>query len=181
MKKILCLLLIVLFVPLLPSCGEEYHLEGIENYSTLADSYETNIYLFPSEDFIGKFEYSNAGYWHDQKWLVYEKSFAYFVYSPEIYQEVMQFTKDEMIFLPDVSFEVNGYTFLQQDASVHYSNTEKYPVDFPTWFWMMFYSEERNVIGFLGYYQEPTKQKIRADEDFEGFIRYEFSNYDWDS
>lgn len=181
MRKILCLLLILLLVLSLPSCGGKYHTEGIENYATISNSFEVDKYLLPSEDFIRKFEYINADYWHDQKFLVYEKSFAYFVYSPEVYQAAMKFTKDVMVFLSDISFEVNGYTFLQRDPSVLYSNTEKYPVDFPEWFWMMFYSEERNVIGFLGYYCQPTEQKIRPDEDFEGFIRYEFPEYDWDA
>ena len=181
MEKILCLLLIVLFMLSLPSCRREYHTEGIENYATISNSYEVDKYLFPSENFISKFEYLEADYWHYQKLIGYEKSFAYFVYSPEVYQTAMKFTREEMVFLSDISFEVNGYTFLQRDSSVLYSDTEKYPVEFPNWFWMMFYSEERNIIGFLGYYCQPARQEIRADEDFEGFIRYEFPDYDWDA
>ena len=58
---------------------------------------------------------------------------------------------------------------------------KKYLVSIPDWFWMMFYSKERNIIGFLAYSNIPMEQEVPADEDFEGFIRYEFSNYDWDT
>lgn len=179
MKKIICSFLILICLGAYTSCNNEYHADGIDNYATISGSFEIDKYLFPCEGFIEKFEYLEADYHHKQKILKYEKSIAYFKYSPDVYDQALNFVNDEMTFLPDVTFDVNGYTFLQRDTSTLYSSTDKYPVDFPTWFWMMFYSEERNVIGFIGYYGLPETQKIRVDEDFEGFLNYEFASYDW--
>ena len=181
MKKAICILILLTVLMSFSSCSE-YRIEGLENFSSYDSTVETSKYLFPCDDFIDKFEYINGNYYYDYWYYVTycrEKSFAYFEYTPEIYQEVFTFTMDNMIFLENNKYEFNNYTFIQQDASVYYG--EKNTPEFPYWFWMMFYSEERNIIGFLGYCYAPTQQKIRADEDFEGFIRYEFPDYDWDT
>ena len=99
------------------------------------------------------------------------------MYTPEVYQEAMDFTLNNMSFLDENTYEFNGYTFVQQDVTELVTS----PRNFPRWFWMMFYSEERGVIGFFGYYSPIHLIEIRADEDFEGFIRYEFPDYDWDA
>ena len=163
---------------LFSSCSDR--VEGLENFSAHNSSFETSTYLFPCEDFIDRFEYTDGNYYYDywsKSGYSRDKSFAYFVYTPEVYQEAMDFTQDQMSFLDENTYEFNGYTFVQQDVTELVAR----PRDFPRWFWMMFYSEERNIIGFLGYYCQPARQEIRADEDFEGFIRYEFPEYDWDA
>ena len=179
MHKALCWIQILIIVILVPACRSEYYADGIENYATVSNSYEIDRYLLPCKDFSEKFKYLEADYHHRQKMLVYEKSIAYFKYSPEVFDEALQFSMSEMVLLSDVSWEVNGYTFLQRDASVLYPAGFE-PPSFPHWFWMMFYSEERGVIGFIGYYKSTRDQKIRADEDFERFLKHEFPSFDWD-
>ena len=179
MKKNIFILILLNVIILFSSCLD-YRIDGLENFSTYDSELETSKYLFPCEDFIDRFEYTEGNYYYDH-WsnIGYnrDKSFAYFVYTPEVYQEAMDFTLNNMSFLDENTYEFNGYTFVQQDVTEFVAS----PRNFPHWFWMMFYSKERNIIGFLGYYCQPTEQKIRADEDFESFIRYEFSNYDWDT
>ena len=181
MKKTVCILLSLFVILSLSSCSEhKYRTDGLKNYSPNDSDFELSKYLFPCENFIEKFEYVDGNYYNDcWDYVTYarDKSFAYFKYTSEVYQEVFIFTQNNMSFVEENTHEFNGYTFIQQDVT---ALIKKSP-SFPHWFWMMFYSEERHVIGFLGYYHAVSQQKIRADEDFEGFIRYEFSNYDWDA
>ena len=178
MKKAICILMLLSMIIVFSSCSDR--IEGLENFSVHDSSVETSKYLFPCEDFIDRFEYTDGNYYYDY-WsnIGYsrDKSFAYFVYTPEVYQEAMDFTLNNMSFLDENTYEFNGYTFVQQDVSEFVPS----PRNFPEWFWMMFYSEERGVIGFFGYYSAIHLIEIRADEDFEGFIRYEFPDYDWDA
>lgn len=180
MKKSICLLMLLSMIIVFSSCSGRDRKEGLEEYSSHNSSFETSTYLFPCEDFIDRFEYIDGDYYYDY-WsnggYSRDKSFAYFVYTPEVYQEAMDFTLDHMSFLDENTYEFNGYTFVQQDVSEFVPS----PRIFPHWFWMMFYSEERGVIGFFGYYSAIHLIEIRPDEDFEGFIRYEFPEYDWDA
>lgn len=108
MHKALCWILILIIVILVPACRSEYYADGIENYATVSNSYEIDRYLLPCKDFSEKFKYLEADYHHRQKMLVYEKSIAYFKYSPEVFDEALQFSMSEMVLLSDVSWEVNG-------------------------------------------------------------------------
>ncbi|MCQ2423406.1 MAG: hypothetical protein MJ088_00695 [Clostridia bacterium] len=187
MKKAICFLLVCVLILSLSSCSSwtTLHAEGIENFHSVSNSCEVDWYLLPTEDtpsdatgdFIAKFPYIEANYWYDEYVLTFEKSFAYFAYSPENYQKAMDFATEKMPFVTDVSYSFAGYTFLLRDMSAYYMGETS---RFPSWFWMMFYSEERHVIGFFGYSCSPSDQAIRADEDFEGFVRNDFSYFDWD-
>ena len=180
MKKTICILMLLSMIIVFSSCTDRDRIEGLENFSSYESSFETTKYLFPCEDFIDRFEYIDGDYYYDY-WsnISYsrDKSFAYFVYTPEVYQEAMDFTLDHMSFLDENTYEFNGYTFVQRDVTELVAR----PRNFPEWFWMMFYSEERGVIGFFGYYSAIHLIEIRPDEDFEGFIRHEFPEYDWDA
>ena len=82
-----------------------------------------------------------------------------------------------MFFLTDYSFDAYGYTFLLQDMHAKYNDASI--SDYPNWFWMMFYSEEQCTIGFLGYYCQQGKQKVRPYEDFSSFLKEEFDCFEW--
>ena len=181
MKKIVCCMIVLLTVLQLISCGFDTnttYVVGLENINCgHYDDVELRKYLLPSEDYMTKFEYVQGDYFYWGKIFSLNKAFVYFEYTPENYEEALEYAQNNMSFLEGNSHEFNGYKFIQQDMSLHYSSVPK----FPDWFWMMFYSKERNIIGFLAYSNIPMEQEVPADEDFEGFIRYEFSNYDWDT
>lgn len=174
------ILLICVFF--LASCGE-LHMSGIGSYYDMINNnlVETTTFLLPDPGFIDRFEYVDVEYLYDETHpsaALLEKSIIVFHYSPEVYMEVIEYVNHSVTVLPDVSYEFGGYTFLERDAATIYS-FDHANSEFPSHFWMVFYSEENHVVGFLGYYQMESKQHIHPDEDFEGFIRYEFSSMDW--
>ncbi len=183
MKKILIyVLILIMTLNMLTSCSSICIVEekGIENYNYYTSGVETTAYILPSKDFIIKYNYIDGDYYYYNKFTLsvcIDKAFLFFEYDVQTYEEALDFSKENMPLLNENTFEFNGYTFIQQDVSIHSSEEMS---KFPEKFWMMFYSEERNIIGFFGYYQEADEQNIRADEDFEGFVKYEFPEYDWE-
>ena len=166
---------------LLSSCAGTYRETGLENYSKYTSSLETSLYLFPCDDYIDKYPYEDGNYYWvavDSALAITEsdKSFAYFVYTPEIYSEAYEYITSELKLNDNVK-EYNGYTFIEHNPE---EPEESSLLKFPFRFWMMFYSESRSIIGFIGCHFSGNHPGEKADGDFGKFLKTEFEMFDWE-
>ncbi len=131
----------------------------------------------PSENYITLFSSTESDYYYYSKMLSYEKSFIYFRYDEEEYAKAFEYVLDNMTFLNDYTFSVDDYTFLLQNINAR--DPTMSPSDYPSWFWMMFYSKETGTIGFFGYHNLLSEEAVKPYEDFRGFLKAEFPFFEW--
>ncbi len=157
------------------------HVEGLENYHTASGSFETDLFLFPYENYVEVFSYIDSGYMCeiDDDLLndSLEKSFAWFRYTEEIYEAAFSDIFEKVSF-QDKQFNIGKNTFFLRDMTSYYAAPAP---TFPEWFWMVFFNEDEKIVGFLGYYAPLEKQTYPADGNFEDFIRNEFDCFDWET
>ena len=172
-------LFLLLLLCSISSCSNDVHKRGLENYNVANSEISLSRYLFPIEDYIERFEYKYGNYYYDNVDFLsskeVDKDFAYFVYTPDIFSEAYDFTMSEFCLIEDSIKEYNGYTFIEH---LPYADCEK--SEYPDKFWMVFYSKDRSVIGFISFYRNSGYKGIGADVDFETFLKTEYDMYNWD-
>lgn len=177
-SRILFLSVALCFV--LPSCSlvECSIHDDFEKYKNLARGncdYETDAkdYILPSEDFIDRFEYKSAKYYHLERPFLdfsdeYDFSYLYFEYCGEVYLEAKRFMLNETKPFDDHYEYYKDFVFYENSKAVE--GHRKYRVlesEFPKWFWMLGYSDSTNSMLFCGfesiYFEEGVTYKAWDD------------------
>ena len=187
MKKIISLLVLVLFLFCLASCNVvEYY--GIENYSEYNSEYSLSRNLLPSSDYLQKFNYVAGDYEYIDTGLTKrEHEIMYLVYEDNIYNNAKTFVFENMVLSKTNHFLYNQYEFYENIGrkEFHYDH-EMINEEFPYRFNMIGFNDEKNTIIFMSLRisQDDISDKdkqILTFEDMNAFLKEYFSFYDFDA
>lgn len=164
---------------LLPGCSlfQCYVHDDFERYNSTGGycDFETDMksHILPSEDFIDRFEFENARYYHFARPDLdfsdeYTFSYLYFEYGEEIYLEAKGFMLSEAKPFNDHYEYYKDFVFYENSKAVEehrkYMELES---EFPKWFWMLGYCDSANSVLFCGfvsiYFEEGVTYKSWDD------------------
>jgi len=120
-------------------------------------------FILPSEDFIDRFEFENARYYHFARPFLetsdeYTFSYLHFEYSKEIYLEAKGFMLSEAKPFNDHYEYYNDFVFYENTKAVEADSYPDEPLSqFPYWFWMLGYNDDSNSLLFCGFHRFRTE------------------------
>ena len=148
------------------SLVNDHYRDDFEQYKNVMRGncdWETDAkdYILPSEDFIDKFEYKEARYYHYETALFdvsnfHAFSYLYFEYSDEVYFEAKDFMLSEVKAFNDHYEHYHDFVFLESAKTVEKRNlsSTKIESEFPEWFWMLGYNDVSKSMLFCGFYND---------------------------
>lgn len=167
----------------LTACASQ-EINGIENFDIHDCSVELSYYLFPSEDFVTRFEYEDGDYWfyESDNWgWGYAKTFAYLRYSPNHYWEAKQYCMENFALSDVHQYEHNEYHFAEHIChTLKGADREYIPgSDYPRHFNMFAFNDQNHTLIFLGYYcgNPDNPERQLAEQDFSAFLKQVYSVY----
>jgi hypothetical protein len=192
-NKIITLTVFCIIALNLVSCVYKINETGLDNYKPALSTDGITSELLPCDDFIQKYEYLDGDFEYQEKAnggldLTSEFAIAWFKYKTDVYKQALEYSLATLDINNKNTKEYNGYTFVEYFESGH--NTDKNPNisswwRYPNKFFMIFYSEERGIIGFISYkaqnFKSDEEKSYSADKDFDVFLKKVYSNYDWES
>lgn len=192
-NKIITLTVFCIIALNLVSCVYKINETGLDNYNPALSTNGITSNLFPCDDFIQKYEYLDGDFEYQEKAsggldLTSEFAIAWFKYKTDVYKQALEYSLATLDINNKNTKEYNGYTFVEYFESGN--NTDKNPNisswwRYPNMFFMIFYSEERGIIGFISYkaqnFKSDEEKSYSADKDFDVFLKKVYSNYDWES
>ena len=158
MKKILCCILLCCMLFTMPACHYSAALSEESEFSVTCefrglesfDWYGSFIYgpqTLTRGDFLSRYDYAEGDFWFQYgNWGGYvssEKSLTYLCYEDTVYEEAKKHIWEQTEFYADSQFSYNGYHFFTQVADIS---------DFPYFFAMVAYNDEKNTLVFLSFY-----------------------------
>ena len=192
-KKAVILIVLCVLALNLTSCVYTINEKGLENFSPALSSIGITSNLFPCDDFISKYNYSDGDFEYQQKAngsldKTSEYAIAWFKYEADVYKQALEYSLETLDINNKNTKEYNGYTFVEYFEPGH--NTDDNPEisswwRYPDMFFMIFYSEERNIIGFISYkaqnFKSDEEKEYSADKDFGRFLEKVYSSFNWKS
>lgn len=184
MKKRMCaILILILFLLSFTGCSK-LEVTGLENYRKETCSVSLTDHLFPSDDFLSRFEYNSGDYRYydtgDVAWG-YVTTLAYLVYSPEVYEEAKAYCLEEFELCEDHQYIYDQFVFQEHLCHTDKNSSGQIAVAccFPKVFNMFAYNDERCTLVFLGYYngKPDDSEKQLVEEDFPAFLETVYSQH----
>lgn len=193
MKKFIIFIIPIILTLHLVSCVYTINKKGLDNYHPALSTDGITSYLLPCDDFIQKYKYSDGDFEYQEKAnggldLTSEFAIAWFKYETDVYKQALNYSLTALDINNNNIKEYNGYAFIEYFEPGR--NTNENPdigswYRYPNKFFMIFYSEERSVVGFISYQAQNFKSKdekeYSADKDFGAFLKKVYANYDWDA
>lgn len=191
-KIIICLCIISIFLTL-TSCSP-VSIEGIDQYQPEISTVGLTSYLFPDDDFLKRYEYSDGAFFYYDEFLVVEKTIAVLTYESDIYiqakencisrefisknnvKEYKGFVFSENLRLPQA---YNNLKYEYGTEEIDLSLNNAYNKEFPNRFNMIGYNDDLNTLIFIGFYcTDDRNEKVNlANTDFGAFLEAFFSEY----
>ena len=176
----------VLFFLCLSGCHIEYRETGLSNYSKSLGSFELCHDLAFGLQLGEQYGYLDGDFEYYQQILGLndrETAILYMVFEDDAYEDVKQYTLDNLDFSTENRYVYNGYCFYENITE----RTEKSIWEFPRWASMVAISDEKKTIVFFGFYisvtlgdmQNKKTLKKLTDGDIEPFLKEYFSFYDF--
>ncbi len=194
-NKMKTTILIVFCVTILclTSCVYTINKKGLDNYNPALSTKGITSNLFPCDDFIHKYKYLDGDFEYQEKAngsldKTSEYAIAWFKYETDVYKQALEYSLVTLDINDENTKEYNGYTFVEFFESGR--NTDNNPNisswwRYPNMFFMMFYSEERGIIGFISYkaqnFKSDEEKSYSADKNFDLFLKTVYSCYEWES
>ena len=191
MKKVLLLLLCACITISFCSCSDTVELHGLDEFSPANSSIDLCWRLLPSSSFVDDFDYLDGDYEYRyyQKfggdWYSKEHALMYLIYDESNYLLAKEYTLENTALSSINVFSYNGYQFYENlnfhtlGAYYHRENE-----DFPYWFNMIAYNDEKCTLVFFGLYvgcpREEDKEVLESD-DMILILKTYFSCYDFDA
>lgn len=183
MKKALCILLCLAFLFLFCSCHQTIKFDGLDEFSPADSEYSLCQRLLPSESFIDDFDYIDGDYEYRDYYEYYmpfyarEHALMYLIYDESNYLLAKEYMLENIALSSINVFSYNGYQFYENLNSP--AN-----VDFPYWFNMIAYNDEKCTLMFLGLRVDNPKEadtEVLESGDMALILRTYFSCYNFDS
>lgn len=180
MKRYLLILLVSSMVLMLCACGS-FKVTGIENYRKETCSVGLTAHMFPSDDFLTKFEYESGDYGYcdsgDFAWG-YVTTFCQLLYEDGIYTKAKEYCLSKFAVCVTHQYEYEGYLFYEtiSHEETDMNGTANSACRYPKQFNMFAYCDEKNTLIFLGYYNgNPNDtEKELAESNFGLFLKTAF-------
>ena len=183
MRKFCLLMSIVLAVVLLSACTP-IQKNGLENFEKYDCTFELTANLFPSDDFIQKYDYVQGDYQYFDNcdlWWGYSKAFARLTYTPEVYEVAKQHCLDSFVLSEKHTYRNSQYVFTEHLCykSKNEAGERVLESDFPRHFNMFGYDDETCTLFFIGYYNgDPNSAERKlAQTDFYSFLSKVYGEY----
>ena len=185
----------------LTSCSNELfyydsldkYVEQIEEQGIGYSIYELDMpeLLLPSNTFITDYEYTNGSYkYYESGWFEKKHSSTILIltltYSNEIYVNAKEFAVANLDLTSKNKFIYNNYYFFENMAHPkHYGTGKNGNLDengnnkfFPCWFTMFSYNDVKNILIFMGYYDELSKEEqTKILNNWEYFLVNNYGKY----
>lgn len=158
MRRLSIVLMVIFLCSLVCGCDSrnQLYVDGIENFKLTEGSYEINVHILPSEDFIVKFPYSTAKYNYKQ---LYKHHFS--ISATEcslivIHYEATQYSIAKSYCLENMdlinNFEYNEYVFAENiRLAIEHGRVDNGKVTHSQeWFNMFGYSDTKCCLVFVG-------------------------------
>ena len=169
----------------------------IEEYSPYSCSTSGLCHILPYEDlskpeqaydFIEQFDYIEAKYAHYCQDAFFKdwrcRSIMPFTYSAEVYEEAKQYAMDNFVLSKEHCFSYNGYVFVENitHASTTHDGLDENGEnkEFPRWFNMFAYNDEKKTLVFLGFYYSDEVTTL-TNENIGDFLKEYYYIYDFDT
>lgn len=180
----MCLIFLVfcLIVCILPTL--EVYISGIENFSPFDSTLSLSQNLFPSEDFLDRFAYTEGDYhyyFNGKLMGGYATSFSLLRYAPGTYESAKEYCVQHFAITDEHQYTIGNYTFIEHLSYTSANKEGKYVLtcQYPQLFNMFAYDDSSKTLLFLGYYNSnldsPSTQI--ALTDFEAFFNEHFGKY----
>ena len=176
-----CILIIILILCALPVFGNQ--ISGIENYSPADSTLSLSKHLYPSDDFLCRFDYTDGDYQYYYNGVMldgYAVAFSLLQYCPEQYKAAKQFCLQNFTKTDEHQYQVNGYHFMEHLCYEKEIGVREYAVSclYPEMFNMFGYNDSIHTLIFLGYYEPNSDPETQlALTDFEAFYNHHFAKY----
>ena len=179
-------MLLILAMLLCAVCGiftQMHTVEGLENYSLHLCSLGLTANLFPSEDFLTRFPYTEGSFdYQDAVGLATSpdwgsvRTISVLTYAPEDYAQAKAFCMEQFVLSQARQLTYGGFSFVENNTY----GTQHASVDWgmPKHFNLFGWQDESCELMFLGYYssREGTAKDM-LPEDFGGFMNAVFGGY----
>lgn len=183
MRKFCLLISIVFIVSVLSACTP-YQKDGIENFSKYTCSVELTANLFPSDDFLQKYNYTQSDYHYidTEDWVWgYAKAFARLTYAPEVYEAAKQHCLDSFVLSEEHTYRNSQYSFTEHLCYKSKNEAGEWVLQskFPRHFNMFGFDDESCTLFFIGYYNGDPNSAERelAQNDFYSFLSEVYGEY----
>ena len=183
LKKLNVLIIIALGLTLLSACSA-VEISGIENFQKETCSVELTAELYPTDDFLSRFQYEYGSYQYldkdDWKWGDV-RVVSHLQYTSENYDNAKEYCLANFAFCEDHFYEYNGYRFAEILCHTIRDEHDGLIIgcNYPKHFNMFAYNDQQCILVFLGYYNgDPNlEEKQLALNNFESFLESVYSNY----
>lgn len=179
MKKIQLLSIILVISLLFCSCqNPSRRIEGIEYFFDGESEFEINVWILPSDDFLERFDYTNAEYCFDVKYKHYlsmlgnERSLIAINYEQSSYEDAKAFCLQEMVLSDSNRVEYNGYTFIENIRIAKDPTGNSYSSQFPQYYNMFAYNDNLQCLIFIGRYDLQMDHSVTAQDILSNWGEY---------
>lgn len=179
--KVMCIPTVILLMSVLPVFRNQ--VSGIENYHPADSTLSLSRYLYPSEDFLSRFEYETGDYQYYYNGVMvdgYAVAFSVLSYSPDQYEAAKEFCFQMFTDTDEHQYQVGDYHFIEhlcydvENDSGEFVHACLYPKMFN----MFAYNDSLCALIFTGYYVSNTDSETQlALTDFEAFYNEHFAKY----
>ena len=175
MKKVIAIILIICFTCLfLSSCGSNYVIQGLENFSVNTSSVGLCDGLIP-DNFIEMFTYKDGNYFLSMSekmpgFEVCERAFMYLQYDDDVYLMAKQYAMENLALSDDMAVQHNDYIFYDNDV-----DSNKFPYSFKRFA----YNDSNNTLIFIGFdvSMELYSDVDEAIGDWGGFLEKYYGEF----
>ena len=158
-------------------------ISGIENYNPADSTLGLCQRLYPSEDFLSRFQYESGDYEYYYNGVLedsYAVAFSVLAYTPEEYEAAKEYCFQQFTNTDEHRYQVGDYHFVEHLWQTKETETGEWEIycDFPEMFNMFAYNDTNHTLLFLGYYEPDGEAETQlALTDFEAFYQQHFSKY----
>ena len=176
-----CIPAIILLVSAFPVFKTQ--ISGIENYAPADSTLSLSKYLYPSEDFLSRFEYTDGDYHYYYNGIMldgYAVAFSVLRYCPDQYETAKQFCFQQFTDTDEHQYQVGDYFFIEHLCYDNKNDEGEYVVSclYPEMFNMFAYNDSIHTLVFIGYYEPNSDFETQlALTDFEAFYDEHFSAF----
>ena len=193
MKKFL-IVLTILCVVLCSSCYQDLYADSLDEYTTMirnskvgnsATSIDNPYYFLPSCTFLVDYPYEEGGYvWREDDIVrglfttnVFpEIALLALQYDEQTYLSAKQTMLDEIPAYTDQVYMHGGFIFYENANCTNFINFKE-KRNFPQWFTMAGYNDEKNTLMFIGMYSGTLAGPSCLEERFLNDIENNFSDF----
>ena len=181
LAKFMCIPIALLFLCMCPIFQSQ--VSGLDNYNPADSTLSLSSHLYPSEDFLSRFEYISGDYQYYYNGIMldgYAVAFSVLNYSPEQYKEAKQFCFQMFSETDEHQYQVGEYHFIEHLWRTAENDKGEFVLScqYPEMFNMFAYNDSLCVLIFIGYYEpDSDPATLLALTDFEAFYYEHFGIY----